>query len=65
MSALGLVSFLAYERREEPTAAHLLPRLSPLSLGYPCSSCRSDGNGRRDRQAAPPRHSGNVGLREQ
>jgi hypothetical protein len=33
MSALGLVSFLAYERRGASTAAHPLPRLSPLSLG--------------------------------
>jgi hypothetical protein len=33
MSVLGLVSFLAYERRGTSTAAHPLPRLSPLSLG--------------------------------
>jgi len=33
MSVLGLVSFLAYERRGASTAAHPLPRLSPLSLG--------------------------------
>jgi hypothetical protein len=34
MSVLGLVSFLAYERRGASTASHPLPRLSPLSLGH-------------------------------
>jgi hypothetical protein len=33
LSALGVVSLLAYERRGSSTPAHPLPRLSPLSLG--------------------------------